>query len=100
MKFVIKGPFKDNVYNLMREVGYYILEKNEKTGEMNLIRPMRGGGYPRFHLFSKMEGGNFIFDLHLDQKKPSYKGSAAHSGEYDGELVEKEAERIKEIIYQ
>ena len=39
-----------------------------------------------------------IFNLHLDQKKPTYEWHIAHSGEYDGELVEKEIERIKKIL--
>jgi len=58
-----------------------------------------GGEYPRFHLFIKKdEDGDFLFSLHLDQKKSSYKGSSAHSGEYEGELVEREKERIIKII--
>ena len=32
----------------------------------------------------------FEVSLHLDQKKPIYIGSPAHSGEYEGELVENE----------
>ena len=39
-----------------------------------------------------------ILTLHLDQKQPSYKGTSMHAGEYSGELVEKEAKRIKEAI--
>ena len=39
-----------------------------------------------------------MFNLHLDQKKPTYEGHVAHSGEYDGELVEEEAERIRRIL--
>ena len=38
------------------------------------------------------------FKLHLDQKKPIYEGAPAHAGEYDSELVQKEAERIKQIL--
>ena len=48
----------------------------------------------------KVEGENLIFNLHLDQKRPIYKGAPAHAGEYDGEIVSKEAERIKEILKQ
>jgi hypothetical protein len=32
--------------------------------------------------------------LHLDQKKPQYKGTRAHNGEYDGPIVEREITRI------
>ena len=39
-----------------------------------------------------------VFDLHLDQKRPIYEGVTAHSGEYDGEVIEREAERVKNAI--
>lgn len=96
MKLKLKGPFKENIYNLMRDCGYYFLDKNEENSEYNFVRPPRS--YPRFHIYLKVENENLIFNLHLDQKKPTYKGAPAHSGEYDGELVEKETERIKKII--
>jgi hypothetical protein len=98
MEFIIKGPFKNNIYNLMRGVGYHFVDKNETTGEINFVNPIRGGDFPRFHIFLTVKNNTLIFNLHLDQKKPIYKGTTAHSGEYDGEVVEKEAERIKEII--
>lgn len=106
MKFILAKPLKENIYNLMREIGYHFLG-TEKNNELNFIRPLDGGnGYPRFHIYLKEEGDgstgspqdNLIFNLHLDQKRPIYRGTTAHSGEYDGELVEKEAERIKEIL--
>ena len=46
----------------------------------------------------KIENENLIFNLHLDQKRPIYKGVTAHSGEYEGEVVEEEAERFKKIL--
>lgn len=54
--------------------------------------------YPRFHVYIKIEGEAIIFDLHLDQKRPIYEGVTAHSGEYDGEVVEREAARIAKSI--
>jgi len=96
MKFELKGPFGENIYNLMRKASYYFLRKDEQRGELSFARPPRG--YPRFHFFVKVEGENLIFNLHLDQKAPIYKGAPAHAGEYDGELVSKEAERIKQIL--
>jgi len=96
MRFIITGPFKDNIYNLMRKAGYFFEGKNEARGESAFARPARG--YPRFHIYLKTEGADLIFNLHLDQKKPIYKGAPAHAGEYDGETIEKEAERIKQSI--
>ena len=96
MEFVLKGPFKENIYSLMRKVGYYFRGKDEEKSELIFIRPPKG--YPRFHLYLKIENDNLIFNLHLDQKRPIYKGAPAHAGEYDGEIVSKEAERIKQIL--
>lgn len=96
MKFLIKGPFKENIYNLMRKAGYHFLRKDEQKGELEFARPPRG--YPRFHLYLKIENKNLIFNLHLDQKRPIYKGAQAHAAEYKGGPVEKEAKRIKQIL--
>jgi len=100
MKFTIQGPFKENIYNLMRGIGYHFVDRNETTGEINFVNPVGGDDFPRFHIFLKINSQTqeLFFDLHLDQKRPSYKGVAAHNGEYDGEVVEKEAERVKEIL--
>jgi len=98
MKFILEKPVKENIYTLIRKIGYYPLSKDEKSEETNCIRPLDRSGYPRFHLYLKTEGDKFIFNLHLDQKKPIYKGSPAHAGEYDGEIIKKEAERIKQIL--
>lgn len=98
MRFTLDNPLRDNIFNFMRKAGYFSLGGNRET-ELNYIRPMAGrSGYPRFHLYLKKEGEIWVFNLHLDQKKPVYQGSSAHSGEYAGETVAKEAERIKGIL--
>jgi len=38
-----------------------------------------------------------MFNLHLDQKQPSYAGAHAHNAEYEGEIVEREIERLKQL---
>ena len=104
MKFELKGPFKENVYNLMRRIGYHFQNEEKEREELSFVRPL--AGYPRFHIYLKIDGStgspqeikNLIFNLHLDQKRPIYKGAPAHSGEYEGEIVEKEAERIKQTL--
>ena len=98
MRFILEKPAKENIYTLIRKIGYYPLSKDEKAQETNCVRPLGKSGYPRFHLYLKADGDNLIFNLHLDQKKPIYKGSPAHAGEYDSELAQKEAERIKQIL--
>jgi CRISPR/Cas system CMR subunit Cmr6 (Cas7 group RAMP superfamily) len=54
--------------------------------------------YPRFHLYLEEQGHEWVFNLHLDQRATVYEGQTAHAGEYDGEVVEKEAQRIKNSI--
>ena len=79
-----------------RILGYQLL--GSRDNEFNFVRPLEWGGYPRFHLYIKEEKERFIFNLHLDQKRPSYDGSHAHSGEHEGPLLEAEAERIKKEL--
>jgi len=95
MKFISKKPRKNIVY-LIRRLGYKPISRTQE--EYNCVRSLRDGRYPRFHLYIRKQGANIVFNLHLDQKKPSYSGAAAHSGEYQGPIIEKEAERIKELI--
>ena len=54
--------------------------------------------FPRYHVYIEEMDQEVIFDLHLDQKRPSYEGSSMHAGEYDGTAVEREAERIRTSI--
>lgn len=96
MRFEIKGPFRENIYTLMRKISYHFLRRDELKDELEFARPPKG--YPRFHLFIKTQNDTLIFNLHLDQKKPIYKGAPAHAGEYDSETVKKESERIKEMF--
>jgi len=98
MKFIIPGPAKNNIYNTMRDAGYHFQrEDNERDAtEYSFVRPRQG--FPRFHAYAKMEGINLAVNLHLDQKKPVYRGSTAHSGDYDGPVIEREMARIKHMI--
>ncbi len=54
--------------------------------------------FPRLHVYIEENGSKVCFNLHLDQKAVSYEGSHAHSGEYEGSVVEQEALRIQKII--
>jgi len=81
--------------NIMRSLGYY--ENVNRKNELNYIRPLNSSGYPRFHVYPREAGDFFELNLHLDAKKPSYRGTSAHGGEYDGAIVEREAERIREF---
>jgi hypothetical protein len=96
MKSTISGPFRNTVYNLMRDVGYHFQYEDKKTKELSFARPR--SGFPRFHLFIKTSGNDLSLSLHLDQKKPVYEGTTAHSGDYDEPVVQQEMTRIKQLI--
>ena len=81
-----------NLTALMRRAGYYPKEGQSYVREIGTLK------YPRFHIYLEPSKDNVIINLHLDQKKPSYKGAKAHNAEYEGEVVEKEAQRLKEIF--
>jgi len=98
MKLILKSSeVKDNVSNIMRKISY-IFQGRSDDGEYNLVRPLGRQGYPRFHLYLRIDEEELIFNLHLDQKKPSYSGMTAHSGEYESEIVKKEGERIRQVL--
>jgi len=91
------GDFKENILNFIRECGYSPIARGVDD-EWNCARSLQGRDYPRFHCYIKKEGAGLRVNLHLDQKKPSYAGSTSHSGEYEGEIIEQEGERIKQVF--
>jgi len=95
MKFKIPKT-NDNIIDLIRRRGYSY--RGRRGEEMMFVRRAGFSDYPRFHIYLKEEESGFVLNLHLDQKKASYAGSRAHSGEREGEVIEKEAERISGII--
>jgi len=99
MDFSFKKEFlKDNIYNLLKKIGYHFIGRDQKRSETVFNRPLERNRYPRFHLYLKTNEDRITFNLHLDQKKPSYKGSPVHSAEYEGKIVEDEVERIKQSL--
>jgi len=94
MEFTVKNA-NESFSNMVRKIGYIAL--GQEQGEYSLVRKLTGDAYPRFHIYVKEDKDHdeYLFNLHLDQKQPSYSGSHRHSGEYKGEVVESEAERIK-----
>jgi len=100
MKFYIVNNLNENIKIRMRGAGYRFQGESGEDLEMSFVRPLRRDNYPRFHVFLTVsqKTNEIIFDLHLDQKKASYEGSSAHSGEYSGDLVQAEADRLKKIF--
>ena len=90
---------KENILSLARKAGYIPTPYSFAVeNEPNFIRPLSKQGFPRFHIYIKINKEDYLFSLHLDQKKPSYGKYTIHSGEYEGEVIKKEAERIKKIL--
>ncbi|MDP3996031.1 MAG: hypothetical protein Q8P74_02170 [bacterium] len=96
MIFTIQGLLKENIYVLMRKVGYHFQGRDETKSELTFTHPARG--YPRFHIYLKTKKDSLTINLHLDQKKPIYKGAPAHSAEYEGRVIKEEVQRIKQIL--
>ncbi len=69
------------------------------TGQTSYMRMLGSGTlYPRFHAYLEVYEGGFQVNIHLDQRQPSYKGTSAHGGEYEGEVVEREGARVFAMI--
>lgn len=98
MRLTFDKP-NDSALNVLRRAGYSFLRKDERTGEMSFVKRVGGGDYPRFHVYARTSPkGAVEINLHLDQKRASYEGTTAHSGEYENEenkWLEREAEIIK-----
>lgn len=101
MKIIIDN-INENPANALRRCGYHFERQHPETRELSAARALGAGGFPRFHAYVKYKTGqtpaSLEINLHLDQKRPTYKGTAAHGGEYAGGVVEREAQRIKAIL--
>lgn len=94
MKIKILKTQAPDALHFIRRCGYGQIFDRRK-GERSYVRRLHGDLYPRFHVYIEEAGDSWSLNLHLDQRAPIYAGVTAHAGEYDGEVVEREAERIK-----
>ena len=95
---ISKSGIRTNLRDVLRKCGYFGLA-DRFSGKISYVRRLsKSQHYPRFHLYIDEKDDSYQFNLHLDQKKVSYKGQRAHSGEYDEPAVKVEAERIKSIL--
>jgi len=95
MKFQIYNQ-QYNLPDLIRRAGYKAIGRSDQ-GELNCIKPL-GRDYPRFHLYILETPEIIKFNLHLDQKRPSYGEETMHSGDYESETVKSEVQYIKDRI--
>lgn len=87
---------KENPVSLMRRAGY-VFQRREGE-EMSFVRPLARSGYPRFHVYARLESENLIVNIHLDQKKETYGKATRHHGAYDDPIVLEEAKRLEGIL--
>lgn len=81
----------------LRRAGYGYI-RDRRSGQESYVRRLGVGFYPRLHIYFEEQGDKVAFNLHLDQKQPSYAGAGAHNADYDGEVVAGEIERLKNFI--
>lgn len=86
-----------NTLDVLRKAGYSYF-RDPLSGEESFVVRLTSEFYPRFHLYVEQSSETVTFNLHLDQKKPSYGSETKHSGEYDGTVVENEMRRIESWV--
>jgi len=98
MKLLVdKRRFPLNPELFLRRAGFALI-RDRQNNAFSFVRRLSTGFYPRFHLYLDDLGAKIALNLHLDQKKASYDGSARHSGEYDGDLVVQEMARLEALL--
>lgn len=96
MKLVFEKSTIGNPDFFMRRCGYGKIAN--RAGETSYARLLGRSGYPRFHVYIEAHDNGLQVNVHLDQKQPTYGAHTAHSGEYEGSVVEREGERIRVCI--
>lgn len=97
MNFEIHNLSGYNTESFMRKLGYKLIAK-EGNGQLNFVREIGIGGYPRFHIYLREGNGGVLYiSMHFDQSRPVYKGATAHGGDYSGEILDEEKKRIDAV---
>ncbi len=96
MRFILENFSGNNLVRLMRQAGYILINDYQENSELSFIKKVGLGDYPRFHAYLELDSKSkkLKINLHLDQKKLINKISRPHAAEYEGELAEKELERL------
>ena len=96
MRLEIKD-IKENPVNVLRRLEYSFQRKEGE--EMSFVRSLGSSGYPRFHMYVKMNGTDMTINIHLDAKKETYGEETRHHGEYENEgALAQEVRRLKNIL--
>jgi hypothetical protein len=88
---------KENPVNVLRRLGYSFQRREGE--EMSFVRPLARAGFPRFHIYAKLDGSDLLINIHLDQKRETYGNETRHHGEYENDgALGKEIDRIKSLV--
>lgn len=97
MRFVIPN-ISTNPAVALRRAGY-VFQHYTSDNEMSFVRVMGRSGFPRFHMYVKMNERDLHISFHIDQKKYTYGDDTRHHGEYEeSPTLEQEANRVKSLI--
>ncbi|MFH1522956.1 MAG: hypothetical protein ABIE43_04045 [Patescibacteria group bacterium] len=100
MKLIInKNQINTSPEQFLRKVGY-AYHRDRRSGKDSFARRLGSGFYPKLHMYVMEQGDKTVFDLHLDQKQASYRGARMHNAEHDGEVVEREISRLRNMIIE
>ncbi|MEK7519132.1 MAG: hypothetical protein AAB424_03895 [Patescibacteria group bacterium] len=92
MKAVLPAVRVGNVKVFFSRLGYHL----ERNG--SFAKRAGPGTFPRYHVYAEVQGDQIRVSVHLDAKAPTYEGTSAHAGEYDGPLIEAEMSRIMRAV--
>lgn len=96
MDLKFKQKFSQNGSEILRRCGYGKIY-DKRSDQTSYTRRLGREHYPRFHCYINSEDP-LILSLHIDQKRVSYEGQTAHSGDYTSDLVKQELIRIAKTI--
>lgn len=98
MKLFFPNPLPDRPEILIRRAGY-AEHRDRHSPEISYTHRLGPEFYPRYHVYIAERADGVQFNLHIDQKQPSYGGGThAHGGEYEGSTVEREAARLRAFV--
>lgn len=93
MKFRLPNKFSQTPAMMLRRAGYLQIT-DRLSGKTSYVRKLTSNHYPRFHLYTKEDLSEVVFDLHLDQAKTRYEGQKAHNADYETPEVKEELTRV------
>lgn len=94
MKIFLQN-LKDTPRTLIRRAGYGE-HYDARSQQISYSRRLGTGVFPKYHVYLEEKNGGVEVSLHLDQKQASYGVGHMHSGDYEGENIERELERIRQ----